>query len=273
MRLKRFFLFLLIFISYIFMYYLFSSERLSPIKGKDTEFFTRSEFVHLLCRVKKFELYLPEESNLVSSGEIYKAEISFLATKGISVFLNTDGKVNLTRGELAETLYSLVDVELKEISTAKKISFLAKKDIIEKGKINKPVTKKEIMEALNTSYLADMTAETYISPDSFSSSKVISNIGTYPNPVDVKRGNTTLTYKLDQNVPVSITIYDLMGYEIKHFEFKPGEQGGKKGTNEILWDCTDGWGQPVMKGGYICRIVVHSFKGKKVVIRKIGVIP
>ncbi|MCK4533334.1 hypothetical protein KAU39_06065, partial [bacterium] len=83
----------------------------------------------------------------------------------------------------------------------------------------------------------------------------------------------TFTYKLNENAPVDITVYDLMGYEMKHFEFKAGEKGAQRGENRIIWDCTDIRGRSVMKGGYLCRIVVHSSRGKKVVIKKIGIIP
>ncbi len=273
MKIKRFFLFLLVFFIYIFIYYLSSSKVSSATNSKNKEFITRAEFVNLLCRVKNFELYLPEKYDLVSPIEFYRAETSFLATQGVSIFLNTNKENNLTRGELAESLYPLVVAEPEEINTIKKISFLAKKDIIKKGKINQQISKEEVIEALNTPHLAEMTAETYISPHSFSSSKVISKISAYPNPVIAKKSSTTLTYKLNENAPVNLTIYDLMGYEVKHFEFKVGEKGAQRGENRIIWDCTDIRGESVMKGGYICRIVVHSSRGKKVVIKEIGIIP
>ena len=273
MKIKRFFFLLFVFFVYIFIYYLSSSGISSTVNSESSELITRAEFVHLLCRVKNFELYLPEESALISPKQFYKAETSFLSTQGIFVFLNTDRKTNLTRGELVESLYPLVVAQPEEMNTAKKLCFLVKKDIIKKGKINQWVSKKEVISALNTPLLSEMTAETYISPHSFSSSKVISNISAYPNPVTTKKNNTTLTYKLNENAPVDITVYDLMGYEMKHFEFKAGEKGAQRGENRIIWDCTDIRGRSVMKGGYLCRIVVHSSRGKKVVIKKIGIIP
>ena len=179
MRIKRFFLFLFVFFVYIFIYYLSSSGISSTINTENTEFITRAEFVHLLCRVKKFESYLSEESAFISPKQIYRGETRFLAAQGISIFLNTDRKVNLTRGELVDSLYPLIVADPEEINTTKKLSFLAKKNIIKKGKINQLVSKKEVIAALNTSHLSEMTTETYISPNSFSSAKVISYMSAY----------------------------------------------------------------------------------------------
>ncbi|MCK4533336.1 hypothetical protein KAU39_06075 [bacterium] len=181
MRTKRFFLFLFVFFVYIFVYYLSSSGMSSAINSENTEFITRAEFVHLLCRVKNFELYLPKESAFISPKQFYKAETSFLATQGISIFLNTNRKINLTRGELAESLYPLIVAESEEINTAKKLYFLAKKDIIKRGKIDQQVTKKEVIVALNTFHLAEMTTEIYVVSNSFFISEVISNVNTYPD--------------------------------------------------------------------------------------------
>ena len=120
MRTKRFFLFLFVFFVCIFIYYLSSSGISSTINSENTGFITRAEFVHLLCRVKKIEVYLSEESALLSPKQFYKAETSLLATQGISIFLNTNRKVNLTRGELAESLYPLIVAEAEDINTVKK---------------------------------------------------------------------------------------------------------------------------------------------------------
>jgi hypothetical protein len=174
------------FFVYIFIYYLSSSGISSAINSENTEFITRAEFVHLLCRVKKLESYLPAESALISPKQFYRAETSFLATQGISIFLNTNRKVYLTRGELAESLYPLIAVEPEEINTTKKLFFLANKNIIKKGKINQQVSKKEVIAALNTSHLSEITAETYISLNNFFISKVINNMSAYPNPGTAK---------------------------------------------------------------------------------------
>lgn len=271
MRVKPPSLFVIAFLFCLFIYFISTSIATSTIDSK--EFITRAEFVHLLIRIRELEFHLPEESELFSAEEFYEMEVELLASQGVSTFLGTDGEVNLTRRELAESLYSLIVEKPEEINVAEKISLLVQKGILKKGKVSEQLTKEEVLATLNTPHLAKMIPETYMSPHGFPTRKIISGVSNYPNPVTLKKGITTLIYNLSENAPVWVTIYDLMGYEIKRFEFKAGENGGRKGVNKIIWDCTDFWGEPVMRGGYLCRIVVDSSKGRKVKIRKIGIIP
>jgi hypothetical protein len=106
--------------------------------------------------------------------------------------------------------------------------------------------------------------------------EVISSVSNYPNPVDTRRGGpeskTTIVYILNQNASVTITLYDLLGYQVFSWSFQPGENGGSMGANAVLWDGTNGSGFKVAKGGYIAQIKVQSEKGLVTAIRKIGVI-
>jgi len=106
--------------------------------------------------------------------------------------------------------------------------------------------------------------------------ELISSVSNYPNPVDTRKGGvegrTALTYTLNDNAEVTITIYDLMGYVVREFSFSNGSKGGKLGPNVVLWDGKNALGGFVGKGGYIVRVKASSPKGSKTIIRKVGVI-
>ena len=106
--------------------------------------------------------------------------------------------------------------------------------------------------------------------------ELISSVSNYPNPVDTRKGGvegrTAITYTLNDNAEVTITIYDLMGYMVREFKFSNGTKGGKLGPNIVLWDGKNAVGGFVGKGGYIVRVKASSPKGSKTITRKVGVI-
>jgi hypothetical protein len=109
--------------------------------------------------------------------------------------------------------------------------------------------------------------------------EVITDVANYPNPVDTRKGGmegrTVITYLLSGDADVEITIYDLLGYRVMHWNFPSGGLGGRQGTNNVPaggWDGTNEAGQKVSKGGYLAQIKVSGAKGSTTVIRKIGVI-
>ena len=106
--------------------------------------------------------------------------------------------------------------------------------------------------------------------------ELLSKVSSYPNPVDLRKGGVEgrvdITYILNDNAEVTMTIYDLLGYVVREFKFSSGSEGGKLGTNHVLWNGQNGLGGVVSKGGYIVRVKASSPKGSKVLTRKIGVI-
>jgi hypothetical protein len=106
--------------------------------------------------------------------------------------------------------------------------------------------------------------------------EVIQEYTSYPNPVDLrkggKEGKVTISYTLNDDAEVTITIYDLLGYVVKEFSFSRGSPGGKMGPNLLEWDGKNGLGSTVSKGGYLVRIKASSPRGSKTVVRKIGII-
>jgi hypothetical protein len=107
-------------------------------------------------------------------------------------------------------------------------------------------------------------------------SEVISSVSNYPNPVDTRLGGeqakTNIVYVLNQDAEVTITLYDLLGYQVREWTFSPGDEGGKRGANRVPWDGSNEMGDKVAKGGYIAHIKVKSDKGVVSSFRKIGII-
>lgn len=104
-----------------------------------------------------------------------------------------------------------------------------------------------------------------------SSNGVIGELTNYPNPFNSRLEETFISYQLPQDLPVRVRIYDLFGFQVREFNFSPGDTGARIGENKIRWDGTDESGQKVAKGGYLCQVTVqgdHPVRG----MRKIGVI-
>ena len=106
--------------------------------------------------------------------------------------------------------------------------------------------------------------------------EVISNISNYPNPFDSRlggeEGKTHITFILNQDADVTITLYDLLGYKVMEMSFSKGTPGGKQGPNDVTWEGKNELGDFVSRGGYIAHIKAVGDHGTKTAIRKIGVI-
>jgi flagellar hook assembly protein FlgD len=100
----------------------------------------------------------------------------------------------------------------------------------------------------------------------------ITKVTNYPNPVDIRQGPTNVSYILNEDSTVKIIIFDLLGYQIRTWDFGAGSNGGKAGPNVFQWDGLDSGGAKVSAVGYIMRIEVVGAKGSTTVIRKIGII-
>jgi hypothetical protein len=105
---------------------------------------------------------------------------------------------------------------------------------------------------------------------------LISDVTNYPNPFDSRKsgpqGQTQIAYHLDQDAPVTVTLYDLMGFRVYRWQFSAGQNGGREGANAFPWDGTNETGQKVSKGGYLAQIEVNLPGDTVTVIRKIGLI-
>jgi len=105
---------------------------------------------------------------------------------------------------------------------------------------------------------------------------VISDFTNAPNPVDTRKGGpegqTQISYTLASNSPVTLTLYDLFGFKVRTWRFSPGQDGGRTGPNDLLWDGTNDNGQKVSKGGYIAQLEIETPQTTATAFRKIAVI-
>jgi len=81
----------------------------------------------------------------------------------------------------------------------------------------------------------------------------------YPNPFNP---STKIYYRIVKNEYVTINIYDLMGRNIKSLV----NSNIDAGLNQVVWDATNNFGQPVAAGVYIYRIEAGEFRSSKKMI-------
>ena len=84
----------------------------------------------------------------------------------------------------------------------------------------------------------------------------------YPNPFNPV---TTLRYDLPENGHVNITIYDMLGRELKTLINQTQDAGFKS----VIWDATNDYGKPVSAGIYLYQIQADEYiSTKKMVLLK-----
>ena len=74
----------------------------------------------------------------------------------------------------------------------------------------------------------------------------------YPNPFNPE---TIIPYDLPENIFVNITIYDLLGRQVKTLV----NQVQNTGFNSIQWNATNDYGEPVSAGIYLYQIQAGTF--------------
>ena len=99
-------------------------------------------------------------------------------------------------------------------------------------------------------------SSTFSSPKSFNLSQ------NYPNPFNPI---TTLRYDLPQTDLVTITIYDMLGRQVKPLI----NQTQDAGYRSVIWDATNDYGKPVSAGIYLYKIQAGEYMQiKKMVLLK-----
>jgi len=84
----------------------------------------------------------------------------------------------------------------------------------------------------------------------------------YPNPFNPV---TTLRYDLPENGHINITIYDMLGRQVRTLI----SQTQNAGYKSVIWDATNDYGKPVTAGIYIYQIQAVGFiQTKKMVLLK-----
>ena len=84
----------------------------------------------------------------------------------------------------------------------------------------------------------------------------------YPNPFNP---TTTLRYDIPENSHVTITIYDMLGRQVKTLI----NQTQDAGFISVIWDATNDFGKPVSAGVYLYQIQAGEFvQTRKMVLLK-----
>ncbi len=84
----------------------------------------------------------------------------------------------------------------------------------------------------------------------------------YPNPFNPV---TTLHYDLSEYSVVKITIYDMLGREVKTLI----NQNQDAGYRSVIWNATNNYGKPVSAGIYLYQIQAGEYiSTKKMVLLK-----
>ena len=77
----------------------------------------------------------------------------------------------------------------------------------------------------------------------------------YPNSPNPFNPSTRISYDLQEQVEVTLSVYDLLGKKIKTLV----NQSQDAGNNIAVWDGTDEFGRPVSAGVYLSRIKAGEF--------------
>jgi len=84
----------------------------------------------------------------------------------------------------------------------------------------------------------------------------------YPNPFNPI---TTLRYDLPEHSYVNVTVYDMLGTQVKTLINQTQDAGFKS----VIWDATNDYGKPVSAGVYLYQIQAGEFvQTKKMVLLK-----
>ncbi|MDE0300365.1 MAG: M28 family peptidase [Candidatus Poribacteria bacterium] len=93
---------------------------------------------------------------------------------------------------------------------------------------------------------------------------VIENIMAYPSPVRFGTTNPRmrLSYVLNQDADVDVTIYTLVGVKVFERKFRAGNNGGRLGVNDgFNWNGNKSVGGRVAGGVYVCQIQATNSNG------------
>ena len=110
----------------------------------------------------------------------------------------------------------------------------------------------------------EVRAELTVAGTGDDSRLVIENIMAYPSPV---RFGTTdprmrLSYVLNQDADVDVTVYTLLGEKIFEKKFRAGNKGGRLGVNDgFNWNGNKADGGRVAGGMYVCQVRATNSHG------------
>ncbi len=93
------------------------------------------------------------------------------------------------------------------------------------------------------------------------------------NPFNPAEGVTTITYGLSRDANISVYLYNIRGERVWQYDAPSGSDGGRAGTNEIVWSGITGFKSFVSIGVYIVHVVAREGGQAKILGRsKIAII-
>jgi hypothetical protein len=87
--------------------------------------------------------------------------------------------------------------------------------------------------------------------------KVTVPVKSEKNPFDPRSGTTKLKYSLSQDHEITIYIFDIRGQRIWEYRAAAGEEGGKEGANEVIWDGITAFGSSASNGVYLVHVTAR----------------
>jgi hypothetical protein len=79
---------------------------------------------------------------------------------------------------------------------------------------------------------------------------MLTKLSNYPNPFNSNIKDTTITYFLNRDMDLTIKVYNIFGKKVYERYCFAGQNGGKEGNNELIWDGTDQSGHKLPMGSY-----------------------
>lgn len=102
----------------------------------------------------------------------------------------------------------------------------------------------------------------------FPSSQVLNS----PNPFDPAREPTSIMYQLPQDTNITLYIYSTTGVLLWKRNYPAGGEGGRSGSNTVLWNGISDFSEMAVNGVYLARVIDQSgktlAKGNIAVIRR-----
>ena len=110
----------------------------------------------------------------------------------------------------------------------------------------------------------EVRAELTVAGTGQDSQMVIESVMAYPSPVrfGITDRRMKLSYVLNQDADVDVTLYTLVGEKIFEKKFRAGNNGGRLGVNDgFQWDGSKADGGRVAGGMYVCQVRATNSNG------------
>ena len=77
----------------------------------------------------------------------------------------------------------------------------------------------------------------------------------YPNPFVPPFESTKIYYLLEKNADTKIYIFNIANRLVQKISTSAGEEGGKIGANQVVWNGMSNFGEILPNGVYFCNVV------------------